>query len=145
MSNALSWVPINLTNIPLNINGATVGVSSLEVKVTWERPSDFSDWSSDFYIVLTLQNATYDVNVTPTVATVTLAQNLDALEYTWTNLPAGFRYLPYVQYFNSVTSQQILYYCTYYSVSLTCTVYTVTSQVFPVSPVEVSSSTYVLS
>ena len=44
-----------------------------------------------------------------------------------------------------VTSQHILYYCTYYSVSLTCTVHTVTSHVFPVSPVEVSSSTYVLS
>ena len=44
-----------------------------------------------------------------------------------------------------VTSQHILCYCTYYSVSLTCTVHTVTSHVFPVSHVEVSSSTYVLS
>jgi len=42
-----------------------------------------------------------------------------------------------------VTSQHILYYCTYYSVSLTCTVDTVTSHAFPVSHVDVSSSTSV--
>ena len=52
-----------------------------------------------------------------------------------------------------VTSQHVLYYCTYYSVSFTCTVhctyyiyrtlYTVHVPCFPVSDVEVSSSTSV--
>ena len=46
-----------------------------------------------------------------------------------------------MHYCRAVTSQHILYYCTYYSVSLICTVHTVTSHVFPVSHVEVTSST----
>ena len=50
----------------------------------------------------------------------------------------------------TVTSQHILYYCTYYSVSLTCTVHCTIDihtlyvpYMFPVSDVEVSSSTSV--
>ena len=48
---------------------------------------------------------------------------------------------------DNVTSQHILYYCTYYSVSLTCTVHSVYHMfsLLPVTHVEVSSSTYVMS
>ena len=45
-----------------------------------------------------------------------------------------------------VTSQHVLYYCTYYSVSLTCTVhctYCIYCTCFPVSQFEASSSTSV--
>jgi len=55
MSNSISATPSNLPNAPSGVSSSSVGTSTLDMKMVWTRPSDFSDWSSaGFSIVLSL-------------------------------------------------------------------------------------------
>lgn len=93
MSNSMTVTPTNLPNAPGSISVASVGVSSAQIKATWTRPSDFSEWSNNFSIALRLYNFVED-----SYALVTLST--DVLEYTFTGLSRDTPYKVYLKYIN---------------------------------------------
>ena len=51
ISNSISAVPSNLPNAPTSVTASSVGSGSLDISVSWVRPSDFSEWSSTAYLI----------------------------------------------------------------------------------------------
>lgn len=98
MSNSINATPSNLPNAPTNVVGSSVGTDAYDFKITWTKPSDYSEWSSDsqFQLKLVLysssQPGAYET-VYPVDKTVS--------EFTWSNLPSGQTFKGVVSYINS--------------------------------------------
>ena len=95
MSNSMIGTPSNIPNVVGSVVGASVGTTSYDAQFTWTKPSDFAEWSDSFYIHLTLTdsaNAVVELN---------LANQLDVLQHTFTNLSTGLTYKCGVDYHNS--------------------------------------------
>jgi titin len=92
MSNTISATPSNTPNIPTGITTSSVGVSTLDLRVVWSRPSDFSEWSSTAYEI----RVSLEVSSGYPLATRILS-NADV---TFVDLEPGRTYKAYVQYSN---------------------------------------------
>jgi hypothetical protein len=93
MSNSMTVTPTNLPNVPTSLVVTTVGTTSPAIRLGWVRPSDFSEWSSSFSIVLRLFNYVTGANTEVTLTS-------DVLEYTFTGLTISVPYRPYIRYVN---------------------------------------------
>ena len=95
MSNSMTGTPSNIPNQVSSVIGSSVGTTDYSAKFVWTKPSDFAEWSDDFYIHLLLTDSANNT------VTLNLAQNLDILEHTFTNLVAGLTYKCAVDYHNA--------------------------------------------
>ena len=97
MSNTVQCVPNDKPNVAQNVSlGITQGASVLSLDLTWSAPSDFSFYSSSFYVMLSYSK---DAGVSWT--TIQLPNNSDPQVYTLsTQLQRGFSYMGKVQYYN---------------------------------------------
>eukprot|EP01032_Pedospumella_encystans_P008206 gene8206-9767_t len=92
MSNTVYVTPSNTPN-GTTPSMTSVGTSTLDLRVTWARPSDFADWSSSFSILLTLHDSA-NINTVIEVPG-------DVTEYTVQNVARGVQYLPILRYDNN--------------------------------------------
>lgn len=95
MSNSMTVIPSNLPNVPTNVSIASVGTVSPALKVMWTQPSDYSEWSNSFEIVLGLQNSLTNVFSYVVVNTSSI------VEYTFTGLSRDTPYRANVMYRNA--------------------------------------------
>jgi hypothetical protein len=97
MSNSINASPSNLPNIPTSVVGSSVGTDTYDFKITWTKPSDYSEWSSDsqFQLKVVLYSSVEGLyeTVYPSDKTVS--------EFTWSNLHAGRSFKGEVSYINS--------------------------------------------
>lgn len=100
MSNSMTMTPTNIPNAPGSISitsNASTGETLPVATVIWTRPSDFSEWSSTFQIL---------VSVTDTLGneTTMLYIDNDATSHTFTNLTRSLMYFATVKYSNNFGS-----------------------------------------
>lgn len=94
MSNSFNGTPSNLPDRPTSVSVSSVGVGTLDLSMTWDRPADFAQWSSSNYVItLKLISSVGDVML-HTIS------NLDVTQYAWSDLPEGKSYYTTVQYSN---------------------------------------------
>jgi hypothetical protein len=93
MSPTLSVTPSNTPNgtTPTMVS---VGATTLDISVSWARPSDFAEWSESFSILLTLHDLTTSTDTQYVVPG-------DVVQFTATNLTRGSVYKASIQYSNS--------------------------------------------
>jgi hypothetical protein len=89
-SNTMLGTPTNSPNAPQSVSVASVGSANLDVLVSWTRPNDFTDWSSD---------PSFAIEVELNSVVQTLYTNV--LTYTFTGLARGQSYVASVRYINS--------------------------------------------
>lgn len=93
ISNTISAIPSNTPNVPSTVSISSVGSNTLDMAVSWSRPSDFSEWvSGGFVITLKLTSSLGDVLLH------TIDQ--DVTQYVWTDLSKTRSYSATVQYSN---------------------------------------------
>ena len=93
MSNSMTVTPSNLPNDPTNVALSSVGVDLPALQVTWNKPSDFADWSNNFSIVVRLHNLDNGVDEFANLLT-------DVQTYTFNNVAYLAPHQAYVQYVN---------------------------------------------
>lgn len=94
MSNSISATPSNLPNVPTNVTASSVGTGSLEVGVSWSRPSDFAEWSADGFVI-TLKLISSMGAILEHIIT-----NQDVIQYVWSSLAETRSFAGTVQYSN---------------------------------------------
>ena len=93
ISNSITATPSNVPNAPSNVASSSVGSETLDISVSWVRPSDFNEWSSsEFLITVMLVSSLGGVQV-QTFST-------DVTSCIFTDLDQGRYYQASVQYSN---------------------------------------------
>jgi hypothetical protein len=86
MSNTITATPSNLPNAPSGVSASSVGTETLDISMSWVRPSDFSEWASGEYSITLLLVSSLGFVQTQVIS------NQDITQYTWTDLPSGQYY-----------------------------------------------------
>ncbi len=97
VSSSVSVTPTDLPNIATNLLLSSVGTSTLDLSLTWSRPSNFSQWSSSaFSISLALFKDGINVVYLSQVLTT------DVTSFVFSNVQAGSSYTFTVIYTNTI-------------------------------------------
>jgi hypothetical protein len=94
-SPTITVIPSNTPNVATGITSSSVGFATLDMQVSWSRPSDFAEWSGTNYVIQISQEPSMGTPVTPIVLT-----NTDATSTVFADIQSGRTYRAHVQYSN---------------------------------------------
>lgn len=95
MSNSITATPSNVPNIPGSVTVSSTGTTTMNLRVDWTRPSDYTEWSqSEFTVEIKYLSSIGDEGSHTSLYD-------SSPTYTFTNLPAGVTYTAQVRYVNA--------------------------------------------